>query len=89
MKPMTVVEGDVHRDASPELLVVRKGDSVNNVGFQRVKEGLGVGIVARRAAARHTLLKTETPEMFTKEPAAVLAPTVAMEDEPLGWVAAP
>src|SRR4051812_45703059 len=89
MEPVTVVVGDVHRDASPELSVVRKSDSVDNVGLQRVEEGLGMSIVARRAAARHALLKAETPETFTKESAAMLTAAVAMEDEPLGWMAAP
>jgi hypothetical protein len=35
------------------------------------------------------LLKSEAPQTFTKEPAAMLAPAVAMEDEPPGWVTPP
>jgi hypothetical protein len=89
VKAVTVVVGDVHPDASPELPIVRKSDAMNDVGLQRVEEGFSVGIVTRRAAARHALVKSETPQTLTKEPAAIFAPAVAMEDEPPGWLAPP
>ena len=68
----------VEREA--ELPVGREAGAMDQLGFERVKEGLHVGVVARRAHAGGTLANAQGAEAIPEGVRGILTAANAVKD---------
>lgn len=78
----------------PTQLLTKLGDglklaAVDEIGFERVKERLHVGVLPRRSTARHALPNPVRAQAIPQRRAEKLTAAVGVKDEPRGGMAPP
>jgi len=66
------------------VLLAGKAAIAQHLGLERADEGFGPGVVIGVGSGRHALLHACGAQPLTEEAAAILAATVAVEDDALG-----